>query len=180
VENLGNTEITDVTGQIDIYNKNETVIIKSLTFGKLKDPVSPDDVVRTSVTFDDLKLDPGEYWVVAKIFKDSKVIYENRLYQKINEEPVQTPESPTVKKPGIPKPATDTTVKQDTPVTSETPLRDAAPDTEKNNNFIIIIGFAGLGFGLIVMVAIIVLLVILIKNQRQAMIQRYLADQKKL
>lgn len=182
IENLGNTEIDDVTGQVDIYDKKETGIIKSVTFGKLHEAVSPDSIIRTFVPFPDLILDPGEYWVVAKIFKDTKVIYENRLYQKVNEAVVAavTPDT-TAKKPGIPKPATEVAqTPVATPVvTTQAPvLHEAAP--VQDNSLIIIFGIVGFGIGFVAMMAIIILLVVLIRNQRQAMIQRYLSDQKKI
>lgn len=185
IENLGNTEITDVSGQIDIYDKKETEVIKSVTFGKLADPVLPDDVIRTKVDFADLILDPGEYWIVAKIFKDNKTIYENRLYQKVEDKviPVITPEDVGVKRPSLPKLPQATTIPTseavtEQPVTAPAPviIHEAAP--AQNNTLLIVFGIAGLGFGLMTMIIIIVLLFVLIRNQRQAAIQRYLTAQK--
>ena len=184
IENLGNTEVTEVNGQIDIYDKKETEVIKSVTFGKLADPVSPDDVIRTKVNFADLILDPGEYWIVAKIFKGNKTIYENRLYQKVDEKvvPVITPEDVGVKKPSIPKladttaPAEETVTEQ--PAPAPTIIHEAAP--AQDNTMIVVFGIVGLGFGLLTMVIIIILLIVLIRNQRQAAIQRYLTAQKNI
>lgn len=186
IENLGNTEITDVTGQIDIYDRKETGIIKSLTFGKLTQPISPDEITRTSVIFNDLMLDPGEYWIVAKIFKNEKVIYENRLYQKVNEEAAPQ-EEVAVKKPGIPKQEKEEAVATSeapavTPAaTTESPVfHEAAAPESKNNDLMVLFGLAGLGFGLVTMLAVIILLVTIIRNQRQTMVQNYLSSQKKL
>jgi hypothetical protein len=184
IENLGNTEITDINGQIDIYDRKETGIIKSLTFGKLTLPISPDEITRTSVVLNDLILDPGEYWIVAKIFKNDKVIYENRLYQKVNEEVVPQ-ESATVKKPGIPKQEKEAVATSEeevvTPAATESPvLHEAAAPEGKNNDLIVLFGLAGLGFGLITMLSVIILLVTIIRNQRQTMVQNYLSSQKKL
>jgi len=183
VENLGNTEITDLTGQVEIYNKNETEILKTLTFGKLDTAVSPDEVVKTKINFTDLILDPGEYWVVIKVFKDNETIYENRLYQKVNEETAIT-ENFTVKKPGIPKLPQETEVQPGTETgkgieSAEQPImHEAAKKSAQSNNFLVIFGIIGISFGLLSMIAIIVLLIILIRNQRQTAIQRYLTEHK--
>ena len=189
IENLGNTEITDVNGQVDIYDKKETEVIKSVTFGKLADPVAPDDVIRTKVNFPDLILDPGEYWIIAKIFKNNKAIYENRLYQKVEEKvvPVITPEDVGVKKPSIPKsaeaptPAAETVTGQPSVAPApqvQTIIHEVAP--AQNNSLVIMFGIVSLGFGLLAMVTIIILLIVLIRNQRQATIQRYLTAQKNI
>ena len=185
VENMGNTEISELNGQIDIYDKKETQVIKSVTFGKLTEPVSPDEVKKTMVNFTDLILEPGEYWIVAKVIKDEKVIYENRLYQKVENKvvPVITPEDVGVKKPSIPKTQDETTeTTQETVtqpvITQQQPIiiHESAP--APSNDYLILFVMAGAGFGLMAMIVIIILLVVLIKNQRQAAIQRYLTDHR--
>ncbi len=187
LENLGNTEILELNGQLDIYDKAESEILKSLTFGDLADPVSPDESIRTRVNFADFEMDPGEYWVVVKVFKDEEVIYENRLYQKINAPviPVITPEDVGVKKPSLPKLQTEeeeevaeeVAEKVTEPVVVEQIVRPAAP--APTNILFVVFGIVGLAFGLFALMAIVILLVVLVKNQRQATIQRYLAEQQK-
>lgn len=183
VLNLGNTEITELDGQIDIYDANETRILKSLTFGSLTEPISPDEKITSQVIFEQFILDPGDYWVVVKVFKDGEVTYENRLFQKVNEEyiPVITPEDvlsgaeTEPKRPGIPGTDEDTGELTIEPVLiSETPGHTAAPEIPVNK-YLLIFGIVGLSFGLIALVVVIVLLVVLIRRQRQATIQQYLS-----
>lgn len=198
VENLGNTELTELNGQIDIYDKKETEILKSLTFGTLDPLIEPDQILKSRVNISDFDLGPGEYWIVVKVFKEDKVIYENRLYQKINASsiPIITPEDVGVKKPSIPK-ADSENIEN----TTETPAEVVQPETEtapaavapqddlrpvaqplgdSTNNLFVIFGIAGLVFGLVSLVSIVILLIVLIRNQRQTLIQRYLAEQQKL
>jgi len=151
VENMGNTEISELTGQVDIYDKQEKQVLKSVTFGKLADYVSPDEVKKTQVNFPDIILDPGEYWVKINIMKDGKSIYQNKLYQKVESKviPVITPEDVGVKKPSIPKATEETaapveTKPVETAVQQPIIIHEAAP----------------------------------VRNQRRATIQRYLADHK--
>jgi hypothetical protein len=196
VENLGNTEITELNGQVDIYDKKETEILKSFTFGLLEDPVSPDEIIRTKVNISEFELEPGEYWAIVKIFKDNDVIYENRLYQKVNAAPVPVitaEDVEDIKKPSIPK-AADEEVEEEAEESTEeseqlmsviseedlATLRAAAGVQQKSNKMFLVFGVIGLVFGLIAMAIIIVLLVIFIKNQRHAQIQRYLTEQQKL
>ncbi len=193
LENLGNTELTELNGQLDIYDKKETEILKSLTFGDLARPISPDEHAKTRINFPDFEMDPGEYWVVVKVFKDEKVIYENRLFQKINEPivPIITPEDVGVKKPSLPKlpsaedevaeetaPAVDNSQPQTTqPVVIQEVVRPAASET--SNTLFVVFGIVGLFFGFVALLSIVILLVVLVRNQRQAAIQRYLAEQQK-
>jgi len=179
IENLGNTEISKIEGQVVIYDKNEENILKSFTFQDLEEVVPPDTVTKTKIVYNGVHLDPGEYWVVVKAYKDGEVVYENRLYQKVNEETAIT-ENVSVKKPGIPKLPQETEIQPETEtgkeiVSAEQPeMHEAA----QSNNFIVIFGIIGISFGLLSMIAIIVLLVILIRNQRQTAIQRYLTEHK--
>lgn len=83
VENTGNTPITKVEGQADIYSKKDNKRIHSLSFGSLKDSVPPDSSATTRIDFNNVKLDQGEYWVDVKVLKDNKSIYENRLNQTV-------------------------------------------------------------------------------------------------
>lgn len=184
VENLGNTEISELNGQLDIYNEEETEILKTLTFGQIADLVSPDEIVRTHVNFEDYYLEPGMYWVVVKFFKDNELIYENRLHQKIDSKivPIITPDDSQVKKPSIPQlPGEQVVLDPDHEIlsgvidNSQSEVHLAATN-QSNNNLFILFGLAGLIFGLISLVAIIFLLIVLIKNQRQAAIQQYLSS----
>ncbi|MCK5616498.1 hypothetical protein KAR91_82310 [Candidatus Pacearchaeota archaeon] len=185
VENLGNTEISELNGQVDIYNEEETEILNTLTFGQIADVVSPDDIVRTQVYFEDYYLEPGSYWVVAKFFKDNELVYENRLHQKIDPKvvPVVTSDDSQTKKPSIAQVSDgqvvldpDQEVLPGEAVSSEVHSAAPAPLTQANNTLFIVFGLAGLIFGLVALVAIVFLLIVLIKNQRQAAIQQYLSS----
>jgi len=197
VQNLGNTDIAEPSGQIDIYNSTESEILKSLTFVALPEPVSPNETVKSKMVFKDLVLEPGEYWAVVKATKKGKVIYENRLFVSVKAKavPVVKPEDIVVKRPSLPTkvaegetvpvavpaevPATTPPTIADTPAVVETPpvdLRPAAPALGQTNGIILIFGLAGLGFGLIAMVGVIIALVMVIRNQRQANLERYLAS----
>lgn len=189
IENLGNTEITKLNGQIDIYDKKETEILQSLTFGDLDKSVSPDETVTTKISLPNVKLESGEYWLLVKIYKDNESIYENRLYQKIETKvvPVVTPEDVGVTKPSIPKiPSLAESDKEtgisgkeagESVATTDTTLRTAAPVKPVISTPVFILIIVGVAFGIISMIAVVILLVILIRNQRQAAIQRYLTQQ---
>ena len=182
IENMGNTEITTLNGQVDIYDEKETQVLKSLPFGPLSQPVSPDEKGKVQITFDDFKLDVGNYWVKVKVYKGKDMIYENRLYQQVTAKvtPVVTPEDALGKKPSVPKLPTEEEVTTIPEVVPEAPLRAAAPITPAPaSSLMLIFGLVGLGFGLIAMIGVIVVLMIVIRSQRQANIERYLASQMK-
>lgn len=187
VENLGNTEITDLTGQVDIYDSKETEILKSLTFGTLVEPVSPDELSRNKVIFEDVILDPGEYWVRVKAIKNGEIIYENRLFQQIIAKvvPVITPEDAEAGKPSLPAiPGQEADLAPGegqadlapgSAATSDLRPAAAIQQTVEASKLLIVFGVVGFGFGLLALLAVIVLLVVLIKRQRQATIQHYLS-----
>ena len=129
IENMGNTEITNLNGQIDIYDEKETQVLKSLPFGPLSQPVSPDEKGKVQIAFDDFKLDAGNYWVLVKVYKGKEVIYENRLYQQVTAKvvPVVTPEDVLGKKPSVPKLPSEEEVTVAPQVVPEAPLKAAAP-----------------------------------------------------
>ncbi len=198
VQNLGNTDIVEPSGQIDIYNGNNTEILKSLTFVPLTEAVSPNETVKSRMEFKDLILDPGDYWIVVKATKNGKTIYENRLFEAVIGKviPVVTPEANVAKRPSLPKVTEEEVVPPTTPAevpaapaevpatgvaqtqttTPPVELKPAAPVEAQSNNIILIFGLAGLGFGLIAMIGVIVALVMVIRNQRQANLERYLAS----
>ncbi len=178
IENMGNTEITTLNGQVDIYDEKETQVLKSLPFGPLSQPISPDERGKVQVTFDDFSLEKGNYWVLVKVYKLKEVIYENRLYQQVIERvtPVVMPDDVLAKKPSLPKlPAEEEVVVPE--VVPEGPLKAAAPVPAPASNLMLIFGLVGLGFGLVAMIGVIVVLMIVIRSQRQANIERYLASQ---
>jgi len=183
IENLGNTEISQLDGQVDIYDKKEENVLKSFTFKDLEDVVLPDSITKTKIVYYGVSLDPGEYWVVAKAYKDGETVYENRLYQKVEARvvPVVTPEDVGVKKPSIPKLSLEaveiTEESKEDGGTADVTLRTAAPAGPLISTPLFILILAGIAFGFIGLVAIIILLVVLIKNQRQAAIHRYLTQQ---
>ncbi len=180
VENKGNVELKKLNGQVDIYNKDETEVLHSLAFGELGDPVPPDTLLKTQIVFSEVTLEPGEYWVKSRVFKDDEVIYENRLYQKVNEAevPVVTPEDvEDVKKPSLPTlPEEEQTVLS--PDEAEA-MKTAAPPAAQtqDNTWFLVFGLAGLGFGLLSLTAIIVVLVVMMKRQQQTTLQQYLSQQ---
>lgn len=179
LENTGNVDVTELTGQVDIYDEKETQVLKTLTFGALSNPISPDEKGKVVIPFADFVLEPGNYWAQVKVYKDDEVIYENRLYQQVVAKvvPVITPESALGKKPSVPRLPTpeETGVATEAPIAIETPLMPAAPTPA--NNLLLIFGFLGIGFGLIAMIGIIVILIIVVRSQRQANLERYLASQ---
>jgi hypothetical protein len=182
VENMGNTELTTLNGQVDIYDEKETQVLKSLPFGPLSQVISPDEKGKVQITFDDFKLDEGNYWVKVKVYKGKDVIYENRLYQQVTAKvtPVVTPEDALGKKPSVPKLPTEEAVAVAPQVVPEAPLKEAAPAAPAPmSSLMLIFGLVGLGFGLIAMIGVIVVLMIVIRSQRQANIERYLASQMK-
>lgn len=183
LENFGNTEISTLNGQAEIYDEKETQILKSLPFGPLSQPVSPDEKGRVQIRFDQFILDPGNYWIIVKVYKDEEVIYENRLYQTVMAKfvPVITPEDVIDSRPSLPKlPTAEVEDVSDTQVTPDT-LKPAASPVQPpaENRLFLILGLAGLGFGLLAMLGIIAVLVIVLRNQRQANLERYLSTQFK-
>lgn len=177
LENTGNVDVTELNGQVDIYDEKETQVLKTLTFGALSSPLSPNEKGKMLIPFGDFKLDPGSYWAQVKVYKGKEVIYENRLYQQVTAKvvPVVTPESALGKKPSVPHLPSSEVTAPETPVSAETPLMPSAPAPV--NNLLLIFGFVGLGFGLIAMIGIVVILIIVVRSQRQANLERYLASQ---
>jgi|GEM_PF-1843750 len=181
IENKGNTDFSDPIGQIDIYNSAQTEIIKSLTFIPLKEPVLPDEMKMVKMIFEDVKLEPGEYWVAVKVIKDGKTTYENRLFQEVKAKviPVVTPEDAISKKPSLPKVDQEEAPTAETPVAvapvaevrSAAPIILTAPENGTNTMFLIF-GLAGFGLALIVLIGIIIVLVFFLKNSQQAAMRR--------
>jgi len=184
VENMGNVELKELNGQVDIYNKDESEILHSLTFGALGDAVGPDTLFKTQIVFPDIKLEAGEYWVKFKVFKDDDVLYENRLYQKVNEAevPVITPEDVEgAKRPSIP------TASQEDEQTVLEPdetdeLKTAAPVViqQEGDKWFVVFGIAGLAFGILCLAAIVIVLIVLMRRQQQATLQQYLSQQQRM
>lgn len=81
--------------------------------------------------------------------------------------------APGATAPEAPAEVTTTPAAQ-TPVSVE--LKPSAPVAVQTTNVILIFGLAGLGFGLIAMIGVIIALVMVIRNQRQANLERYLAS----
>lgn len=152
VENKGNTEISDLKGQIDIYNSINTEILKSLTFIPFDEPVSPDETKKVEMIYQDYIPDPGEYWVAVKTFKDEEVIYESRFLQKVKGEvvPIITPE-------GIDEETAVTPPAVQVPVSD---VKSSAPAVAEAKNVYLILGLAGFGLGLVALIGIIAILVL--------------------
>jgi len=184
VENMGNIELKELNGQVDIYNKDESEILHSLTFGPLGDAVGPDTLFKTQIVFPDIKLEPGEYWVKFKVFKDDEVIYENRLYQKVNEAeiPVVTPEDVEgAKRPSIPSASPEDEQMVLEPGEAHD-LKTAAPVIiqQEGSKWFVVFGLAGLVFGILSLAAIVIVLVVLMRRQQQATLQQYLSQQQRM
>ncbi len=81
IENKGNSEVKEIDGKVDIRNKKDGKLIKSLSFKKLKKSILPNSITQTRVDFNGLKLDTGEYLVDVEVMKDDKAVYTNRLLQ---------------------------------------------------------------------------------------------------
>lgn len=180
VENLGNTEIMELHGQVDIYDHKETEILKSLTFGQLSDAIGPDTLFKSQIVFPDVKLEPGEYWAKVKVFKDDEIIYEHRLYQLVKESevPVITPEDAEGdKKPSLPGSEDEIVLSPDEAAYS---LKTAAPIViqQEGSKFFLIFGVVGFVFGMMALVGIIIFLIILLKRQQQATLQQYLSQER--
>jgi len=179
LENQGNTEIASLNGQVDIYDEKETQVLKTLTFGSLEEPISPDQRAKVNLSFGDFSLEAGAYWLQIKAFKDSKIFYENRLYQTVTPKvvPVITPEDALAKKPSVPKiPSAEETLMPVEPL-ADLGLKPVAPVPASDARTFIIFGYVGLGFGFVALIGLIAVLVLFIRNQRQANIERYLANQ---
>jgi hypothetical protein len=200
LENMGNTEVTSLNGQVDIYDEKETQVLKSLPFGNLSTAISPDETSKAQVAFDNFTLDPGNYWVVVRVYKGKESIYENRLYQQVlaaKPAAVATSES-TTSVPSLPKiptlaeqtPAEATATATETPVpetnalkpaatSASAPASTASPVASPESRLLLIFGLIGLGFGLIALIGVIGVLIMVVRNQRQANLERYLASQIK-
>lgn len=187
--NLGNTEVRDIKGQIDIYKNRETEILKSLTFIPLTDAIEADETKVSKMVFGDTVLEPGEYWVDVKAFKDGATTYENRLFQRVAPKviPIVTPEAAIAQKPALPKTADEIAAEKavaeamtakETPATVQPiivqiPASELKPAAaESGNTAYLIFGLAGLGFGLIALIGVIVVLIVVLKNQNRATITK--------
>ncbi len=172
-QNLGNVDVSDIEGQIEIYNKAETEMVASSDFTQLLDPIAPDDTVISRMVFEDIELDPGIYWVIAKALKDGEITYETRLHLEITEAvvPVVTPEDAIGKKPALPGAAEEVTDIQDTEaddLKSAAPAATAIPvAAAETSSVFLIFGLAGLGLGLVALIGIIIVLVMVLKRQQQ-------------
>ena len=178
VENLGNVEITELNGQVDIYDYKEKEILNSLTFGQLSDAIEPNQLFKSQIVFPDLKLDAGEYWVKVKVFKDDEVIYENRLFQAIKPAVVPVITSEDVgadKRPSIPDTFDGGTVLSPEEM-PENGFRTAAPIVikEEGDKLFLIFGLIGFAVGMVALLAVIVFLIIMLRRQQQDTLRQYL------
>jgi len=139
VENTGNTNINDVEGQIEVYDRASDKTVKTLDFMPLNEPVSFNEIKEVEMVYKDYMPEIGEYWVAVKATKDGETAYEERFLQTVSAEiiPVITPE--------------------DVLNSSE---NDKATAIKKRNNIYLIFGMAGFGFALIAFIGIIAILVL--------------------
>ena len=94
VRNTGNTDVSEVEGEVQIYDKSNSEVIKTLAFKPLEEPVTFNETKEVKMVFDDFKPESGDYWIEVKAAKDGEVLYTERLPQKVSSEiiPVITPE----------------------------------------------------------------------------------------
>lgn len=182
VENLGNTEISQFEGKIDIYDSRQTNVIKSLDFIPVTTPISPDETSMRRMVFTDLMLESGEYWVNVQVLKNGQVEYENKLLLEVREKvvPVVTPEDALSEKPALPKTSVETnadkTGSAETPVTSpiivQIPASELKPAASETSKLYLVVGLAGFGLGLIAIIGIIVVLIMVLKNQQRSVMNQ--------
>lgn len=181
VTNLGNTDLYRVPGKIEIYDKQQSEVIRSLDFIPFTDPVLPNKTSMRRMVYLDVNLPVAEYWTHISIFNNDKTIYDNQLFLKVEPKviPVITPEEAMAEEGTLPKlseegegaePATEAPVIQ----VNIPEMKQAAP-SETNNTFLIF-GLAGLGLGLIGVIGLIVVLVIVLKNQQKPAMNGYPAQ----
>lgn len=142
VANTGNTDVSDIEGEIDIYDSTRTEVIKSMPFNPLSEPVAADKTEEVKMVFENYILENGEYWVNVKATKDGEAVYEDRFPQRVG------PEPPIVISP-------EDVLEPD--VTSQEP----AVVEKKGLN--LMAGLAGMGLALLVVIGI--LLVPIVRNK---------------
>lgn len=187
VLNLGNTAISELKGQIDIYRDGETEILKTLSFIPFTDSIAANETNVRRMVYKDVILEPGKYSIVVKVFKGEEAVYDTRLVQEVTAKvvPVITPEAAIAEKPALPKTAEEIAAEKAAaeakiteepavvqPIVVQIPasdLKSAAPAATSNTAYLIF-GLAGLGFGLVALIGMIVVLVIVLKNQNRATI----------
>jgi len=151
VKNKGNTEISDLEGQIDISNSTNTEILESFTFIPFDEPVAPDETKKIEMVFQDFKPGPGEYWVAVRAFKDGEVIYEDRFLQKVEGEviPVQPPLAKVAEETAVTPPATQVPASD---------VKPAAPAASEAKNVYLLLGLTGLSLVLAALIGIIMVI----------------------
>jgi len=113
--------------------------------------------------------------VKVKVFKNGELNYENRLYQKVNEKviPVITPEAVEAVKPTLPQLAQEEG--EEVVLPPEEAVRAVAPaQAPAESKLFLIFGLVGFAFGFIALMAVIVVLIMLLKRERQVTIQGYM------
>ena len=83
VKNTGNTEVSDLEGQIEIYYRANNEVVKTLAFMPLDEPLDFNETREVEMVYQDYKPETGEYWVEVSAGIDGEAIYENRFLQKI-------------------------------------------------------------------------------------------------
>ena len=88
VSNTGNTPVSEVEGEIDIYEAGGTEAVKTLAFQPLNEPLEFNETRDMEMVFDDYRPAAGDYNVDVKAFKDGEIIYENRVVKQVRTEPI--------------------------------------------------------------------------------------------
>jgi len=142
VKNTGNTDVSNIEGQIEVYDRASGEVIKTLAFLPATDPVAFNETQEIEMVYEEFVPEEGEYFVEVEATKDGETVYKDRLVQKVGTVPeaaiIVTPEDVL-----------------DTPAT---------PETEGKAMYLIV-AMAGLGLALLVVIA--VLLYPIIRNRKR-------------
>jgi hypothetical protein len=83
LKNLGNTLISTLKTKVEVLNKDDEVIATG-TGEALTKQIQPQTTDDASLSIPMPGLLAGTYWANVMVYKDSKVIYQNKLYLEIN------------------------------------------------------------------------------------------------
>lgn len=87
VKNTGNTEINELEGQIQVVDRSNGEIVKTLAFLPPSDPIAFNETEEVAMVYNDFVPEKGEYLVEIEATKDGETIYKDRLVQKVGLEP---------------------------------------------------------------------------------------------
>jgi hypothetical protein len=79
IKNLGNTILSVIKTKVDISDKDGKVVT-SATGDNLTKQIYPQTVDAAKISIPVTGITAGNYWVDVMVYKDAKVIYQNKLY----------------------------------------------------------------------------------------------------